>query len=143
MTDAPICPYCQSRAHLVTGRMIYPNRPRLYEKRIWLCAPCDAYVGCHDPGVGQGDGTKPLGRLANAELRKAKMDAHKAFDSLWRDAPHLGRARRAAYAWLAEAMGLPGEECHIGEMDVDQCRQVVRLVIARKQAGTVAGVGHA
>lgn len=32
---------------------------------------------------------------------------------------------------------------YIGEMNLDQCRQVVRLVIARKQSGTVKEGAHA
>ena len=132
------CPYCHSAAKLVDGRAIYPHRPDLSSKKFWQCKPCGAYVGCHAPGSGQGDGTKPLGRLANAELRNAKKDAHYAFDRLWLDAPNRRRARGAAYAWLAEAMGLTADECHIGEMDVQQCRRVVQLVMARKAAGTVA-----
>jgi len=106
------CPYCQSAAKLVGGRAIYPHRPDLAAKRFWQCKPCDAYVGCHEAGNGQGDGTKPLGRLANAELRKAKKDAHYAFDRLWLDAPNRRRARG--------------------------CRRVFQLVVARKAAGTVA-----
>ena len=133
-----LCPYCGSEAKLVGGLAIYPHRPDLGGKKFWRCKPCDAYVGCHEAGNGQGDGTKPLGRLANAELRKAKKDAHYAFDRLWLDSPNRRRARGAAYAWLADAMGLTADECHIGEMDVQQCRQVFRLVVARKAAGTVA-----
>lgn len=136
--DIPACPYCSQRARLVTGRVIYPRRPDLGHKKFWHCAPCGAYVGCHDAGVGQGNGTKPLGRLANAELRAAKQRAHRAFDMLWLDKPNKRRARLAAYAWLAEAMGLPVEQCHIGEMDVAQCDRVVSLVAARAEAGTVA-----
>ena len=70
------CPYCNNPAVLVGGDVIYPHRPDLYEKKFWQCDPCDAYVGCHRPGVGYGDGTRPLGRLANAELREAKKNVH-------------------------------------------------------------------
>lgn len=139
--DIPTCPYCNNRARLVTGLVIYPRRPDLGHKKFWHCAPCRAYVGCHDAGVGQGNGTKPLGRLANAELRAAKKRAHFAFDMLWLDKTNKRRARQAAYTWLAAAMGLPVERCHIGEMDVQQCEQVVQLVTARVQAGTVAKGG--
>jgi len=60
----PTCPYCQQQAELVGGAAIYPHRQDLADKRLWNCAPCGAYVGCHD-------GTEtPLGRLANAELRE-------------------------------------------------------------------------
>lgn len=126
------CPYCKQPAQLVTGSSIYPHRPDLWNLRFWKCEPCDAYVGCHKKGayfyVGGAkivsDGTIPLGRLANAELRMAKSEAHAAFDPLWRDG---GMTRSAAYKWLAHKMGLPAGECHIGEFDVAQCKEVKRL----------------
>ena len=114
----PMCPYCNAPAVLVTGREIYPHRPDLYAKHFYRCAPCDAVVGCHP-------GTKhPLGRLANAELRQAKMAAHAAFDPLWKQ----GRmTRRQAYAWLAERLALPDRECHIGWFDPARCARVVAV----------------
>ena len=127
---APTCPYCQRPSLLVTGKTIYPHRPDLVAKRFWQCAPCDAYVGCHPPAGrngkgGQGDGTMPLGRLANAELRKAKRRAHDAFDPLWK-ARHM--SRQSAYKWLAEKLGISPANCHIGMMDVDGCNAVVAAV---------------
>lgn len=121
------CPYCQQLAVLVPGRSLYPNRPDLRGRRFWRCEPCDAHVGCHQAGSGQGDGTKPLGRLANAELRVAKQFAHAMFDPLWQS----GRMkRRDAYAWLAEALGIPTREAHIGMFDLQRCRAVVAAVSA-------------
>lgn len=114
--DVP-CAYCNNPAEFVGGDVIYPHRPDLADKKFWRCEPCQAYVGCHK-------GTElPLGRLANAELRKAKMNAHAAFDPLWKED---GMDRSAAYTWLQEAMGLPEDECHIGMFDLDRCQEVVR-----------------
>lgn len=113
-----ICDYCQGETQLVNGDVIYPHRPDLAHLRFWQCAPCDAYVGCHK-GT-----TKPLGRLANAELRQAKMAAHAAFDPLWK---FTTLTRNAAYQWLANQLGIPRADCHIGMFDVDQCRLVVAL----------------
>lgn len=116
------CDYCGNAAKLVTGKAIYPHRPDLYRLSFWQCKPCGAYVGCHKKEGGNGDGTKPLGRLANAELRAAKTRAHAAFDPLWRE---RGMKRRAAYAWLAEKLGVSKAECHIGMMDVETCERVI------------------
>lgn len=110
------CPYCHRDAELVNGAVIYPHRRDLVAKRFWQCAPCSAWVGCHDGS------THPLGRLANAELRKAKQAAHAAFDPLWRSGT---MQRKAAYAWLAEQIGVSVANCHIGMLDVDGCRAVV------------------
>lgn len=68
--------------------------------------------------------TQPLGRLANAELRKAKIAAHAAFDSLWKT---TALTRSDAYTWLAEQLELAPKDCHIGMFDVEQCKQVVRV----------------
>jgi hypothetical protein len=134
------CPYCQGPAELVTGEYIYPHREDLYDLQFWSCEPCDAYVGCHKAGawtydaVGRkvfSDGTLPLGRLANEELRAAKKRAHAQFDPLWNEQPRRYEARLAAYAWLAKALDIPVSDCHIGEFDVDMCARVVQVCQAR------------
>jgi zinc-finger-containing domain len=119
----PNCPYCAADAELVTGAEIYPNRSDLNELRFWRCAPCNAYVGCHKAGSGYGDGTLPLGRLANAVLRRAKMQAHAAFDPLWKT---RRMSRRKAYSWLAGELGMPVKAVHIGEFDEALCMRVVQ-----------------
>lgn len=125
----PICPYCGKQAVLVTGETIYPHRADLFDLKFWNCAPCEAYVGCHKPNIMFGDGTRPLGRLANAELRTMKSRAHAAFDALWKGGVFKNRGK--AYAWLAIAMSKRPEDTHIGEFDVEECRQVIRLSIQR------------
>lgn len=123
----PLCPYCHNPAHLVTGQVIYSHRPDLWGYWFWLCAPCEAYVGCHK----QGSGTRPLGRLANRELRDAKQAAHLAFDPLWRNKRKTTLTRKEAYTWLAEQLDIDFRDCHIGEFDVIQCRKVVAICAAR------------
>lgn len=114
------CPYCNQGATLVTGAVIYRGRPDLAGLKFWQCAPCAAYVGCHAAGNGYGDGTRPLGILANAMLRSAKKAAHASFDGIWKDG-HM--PRKAAYRWLAKEMGLEEAHCHIGMFTVEQCRK--------------------
>ena len=65
----------------------------------------------------------PLGRLANAELRRAKSAAHAAFDPLWKS---KRMKRRDAYGWLARELGISRDNCHIGMFDIAACRAVVR-----------------
>lgn len=117
-----MCHYCGKPAVLATGADIYPHRPDLEALRFWRCVPCGAYVGCHKAGNGYGDGTRPLGRLANAQLRTAKQAAHAAIDQYWRIG---GRSRREVYARLSELMGM--REAHIGEFDEAQCAKAVQL----------------
>lgn len=126
-----LCDYCGQPAELVRGNAIYPDRPDLWALHYWRCTPCGAYVGCHKAGAtGRGDGTQPLGRLADAELRRAKMRAHAAFDPAWRSG-RLSRSR--AYARLATALGIPRSRCHIGYFDVAECERVVAAVYAHPE----------
>jgi hypothetical protein len=120
---APVCDYCKSKSQLVYGDAIYPHRRDLWEKVFYQCKPCKAYVGCH-PGT-----SKPLGRLANAQLRAAKSHAHQAFDPLWKSR-RISRAQ--AYQWLAEQLGIDPKDCHIGMFDVPTCTKVLRICAAER-----------
>ena len=123
---APACPYCHFHARLVTGDAIYPHRPDLHAKHFWLCSPCGAWVGTHSGSRKHA----PLGRLANADLRRAKQEAHAAFDPIWR-----GREmhRTRAYQWLADQLGIPVSKCHIGKFDVEMCGRVLDVCRARAE----------
>ena len=114
------CPYCGNAAELKTGHHVYPHRPDLAHLKIWACDPCDAWVGTHKNSPTHA----PLGRLANAELRRAKMAAHAAFDPLWKSGQ---MSRSKAYTLLSQKMGLTKEQTHIGMFDVEQCETVVLL----------------
>ncbi len=113
------CPYCQAEACQTIGTEIYPHRSDLAHLAFYICRACQAYVGCHK-GT-----TNPLGRLANAELRKAKSLAHREFDPIWRDG---GMSRSEAYLFLSQELGIPPKECHIGMFDLAQCAKVSQVV---------------
>jgi hypothetical protein len=129
-----ICSYCESLAELVSGDIIYPHRADLAKLKFWLCAPCGAYVGCHKAGSYRFEegkkifhiGTEAMGRLANADLRRAKVAAHAAFDPFWKN---QGWNRKAAYVWLSKKIGTPIDRTHIGEFDMQMCASVVALVL--------------
>ena len=117
---SPICPYCNSPSVYVDSEEVYSRSYGM----IYLCRPCRAWVGVHK-GT-----TKPLGRLANAELREWKKRAHAAFDPLWkakieRQGCSKRKARGKGYTWLASQLGISTEECHIGMFDVEMCRKVI------------------
>ena len=121
----PVCPYCDEESSLVGGDGVYPHRKDLAHKRFYVCHSCGARVGCH-PGT-----SKPLGRLANDELRKLKMACHANFDPIWREFKNAGYAgaRHKAYAWLAERLSSERSECHFGMMD--EARAKASLAILR------------
>lgn len=113
------CAYCSGHAKFcATSSHLYS---RDYGP-VWHCAPCQAWVGCHPDG-------KPLGRLADAALRSAKMVAHNAFEPLIavkmrREGCSKTQARNAGYAWLAQQLGIDPRKCHIGMFDEAMCKRV-------------------
>jgi hypothetical protein len=115
------CDYCGNPACLVTGKDIYPHLTHLHTNKFWQCLPCRAYVGVH-----KGSSTnKPLGRLADAELRRMKIQVHDLFDPLWKSGK---MNRHAAYKWLANELGIDPRECHVGMFDNDRCARALRVL---------------
>ncbi len=127
-----LCPYCGALAECVEDTAVYQ---RSYGGWVWLCRPCEAWVGSH-----KGSKTHiPLGRLATAELRKLKIEAHALFDPLWRAAMKhrewsQAHARGKAYAWLSKKMGIDRAECHIGMFDEARCRTAIEILKKREPA---------
>jgi hypothetical protein len=115
------CPYCG-------GKVILADSARIYNGQsyglVYICSNyghgCDAFVGVHK-------GTKrPLGTLANNELRNLRKRCHFKFDELWKS----GKAtRKEAYHWLHEVMELSKRQAHIAKFDVQQCEQFLKLNI--------------
>lgn len=113
-----VCPHCGEQAQLVDGSVIYPFLPNLHGRYFYLCAPCNAWVGCQ-PGT-----TKPLGVPADSETRQARIEAHDVFDPIWK----TGCLTRVdAYAWLADELRIEREQCHISRFGTELCRQTVRV----------------
>lgn len=115
----PDCPYCDRPSVVVLQR----------GRVLWICRPCAAWVGVHDSSS-----LKPLGTLANAELRKLRCQAHEVFDPLWKAKEiktgcRRSEARRKAYKWLASQLGVKAADCHIGMFSPAQCREVVRVCV--------------
>ena len=122
------CPYCGKPAVLTESAEVYGGRDF---GMIWLCRPCSAYVGTHKNSKQHA----PLGRLANAELRKWKSRAHAAFDPLWnqkmkRDQCSKFVARSAGYQWLADQLHIDLNSCHIGMFDIETCQKAEKICLS-------------
>lgn len=129
---APPCGECGETTGMAQVEFIYPNRPDLWQREdgsrpwFWYCSSCHAYCGAHR------DTLKPFGTPGNAETRRARQDAHNAFDRLWRakarkEGVSTQKARGAGYKWLAEQMGIPAKECHIGAMSALDAHRVMEI----------------
>ena len=127
--NGKVCPYCHNKTEYIDSIEVYGNKSY---GMIYICRPCSAYVGVHK-------GTdNALGRLANADLRKAKMEAHHWFDQIARtDTGVINEVwpvfikktsnRSKSYLWLSKYLGISVDDCHIGMFDVDMCMRVVEI----------------
>lgn len=63
-------------ARYVGGAEIYPDNYRLRKKKFYLCDDCGNYVGAKYGGT-------PLGVIATAEIRSARIYVHRMLDPIW------------------------------------------------------------
>jgi len=119
-----LCPYCGNVAQFVTGAQVYPHRKDLSELRFYWCEPCDAFVGSHLASA------RPLGTLANKELRDYRKAVHMMFDPLWRGKE---MSRTQAYKTLRAGLRMTPRECHIAMFGIDECRRAVAFLKTRKK----------
>lgn len=109
------CPYCKKTAEWCENKKIYgKNYGKSY--MCYYCKNCDAYVGCHQ------NTRKPLGTMANKELRKWRIKTHSIIDPLWKS----GKLKRhEVYKKLKKILG---KEVHVGESDIDTCKKIINLI---------------
>lgn len=111
------CPYCLNETEYIDSSIIYGKSYGM----VYMCKPCDAYVGVH-----YGDSLDSKGSVANKRLRYWRKKAHEHFDPIAFE-KRKGWSRRKAYAWLSQEMGLPKELTHIGMFSVNKCKQVIEI----------------
>ena len=125
------CDYCKGPTQWLPDSAVYP---RSYGGMVYVCIGCKAWVGCHRRKDGQ-PGNHPLGRLADAELRRLKIRGHALFDRFWKAAVELRgwskkKARASAYKWLSAETGIPPKEMHFGMLDNEQCAKAIAVLEA-------------
>lgn len=108
------CPYDGTEAVWVSNAEVY-GKPMGKSYMIYLCRTCLARVGCHQ------NTRKPLGTLANLELRTWRMRAHDVIDPLWR---YKEFSRTEVYAALSSYFD---RYIHIGESDIELCQQIISV----------------
>ena len=101
------CPYCHANASLRPASTVYGCGRRSQGKYIYLCdrwPACDAYVSAHSRTH------RPMGTLANGDLRHKRILAHRALE-------HLQKIRHMekweVYIWLQSKLGLNDRQAHI------------------------------
>ena len=112
------CPYCGAIADLRPASEIYgdPNA----EGVLFVCRNypgCKSYVHVY-PGT-----NRPLGPLANGDLRHLRIVAHRKFDLIWQKGV---MSRQQAYRWMADFFCIPLREAHIGQFSEYRCQELIR-----------------
>lgn len=109
------CPYCQKEAVWTENKAIY-GRNYGMSYMCYLCKPCNAYVGCHE------NSRRPLGTMANAELREWRKKTHAILDPIWKNKK---MSRGQVYTMLQDHFG---KEIHVGASDVEQCKAIINFL---------------
>lgn len=103
----------------------------MYSTWPWMirCLDCDSRVGIH-PFT-----NIPLGTMADATLRKARMDAKKAFQEK-QTKRHW--STNEAYEWLARQLGIDVGECHFGWFNLETCHLAEQICKAENRKELMA-----
>lgn len=111
------CNYCGKNTIWCENKEIYgKNWGKSY--MVYLCKPCDAYVGCHN------NTKEALGTLANKELREARKKAK----NLWITKEGIDwsdwRSKGNGYRELRNKLGY---EFHFGSSTLEECNKIINI----------------
>lgn len=117
------CPYCRAKARLTTFSEVYGEKATDPDEKIWVCGNfnkgCNAYVGTHK-------GTdKPFGQLANARLRRLRIDAHRAIDRVV-EAGIMDK--HTIYDYLETSFGFRRGKFHLGNSGEYYCQETIGIM---------------
>lgn len=65
-----------------------------------------------------------VGKPSDRKTRYMRCRVHAVFDQLWKQG---WLSREGAYEWAAHNLGLSKEQAHIGLLDHEQCKKLLRL----------------
>ena len=105
------------KANLVTGEIIYPHRPDLYNVKFYQCPICKNYVGIHKGTI------EPLGCIPTPELKQARIKVHNKLDYLWKSGKYK---RHKIYKALS---GHFGYRYHNGTTkSIEECNKAIEFL---------------
>ena len=112
------CP-CGAQAHLRPASVVYGESAG--KELLYVCSRypvCDCYVGVHKNSL------KPLGTLADAAVRRKRIEAHQIFNQIWKSGL---MEKQQAYIWLQAKLGLNERQTHIAKFSAYMCDQVIAI----------------
>lgn len=113
------CPYCGAEAKLRPASVVYKENTIDETAYLFVCdryPKCDSYVNAHR------DSKRPMGTLANSELRNRRILAHHALAKMWEKGV---MSKEQAYKWLQVQFGLDKDHAHIGLFNEYMCDRVI------------------
>lgn len=99
--------------------LIYVGKEHSRSGYIYKCEGCGASVG-----TSVRNHLESLGTLATLETKKKRREAHLWFDKLWT----TRKEREQLYHLLAQALGIPREECHFGTMSDELLDKAIEII---------------
>jgi len=115
------CPYCGGSVSFRSNAVIYGRE--YGSGRAYICdnfPSCDSFVGAH-PDIDKSMAFKPLGTLADYELRQWRKRVHALIDPYWKKKI---MQRGEVYAVVTHILQTQ-EQAHVGQMTIEQCRLVL------------------
>lgn len=110
------CPFCGHEVVKTSNKEIYG---KIYGNGVcFLCRHCGASVGTHNNG-------KPLGVLANKEMKILKKACHDLFDNTWKSRQI---SRSGAYAVMSKKLSIEGKDCHFGHFGTDMLLRALEVL---------------
>lgn len=120
------CPYCRAKATLHPANYVF-GKDAKPGSLLYVCdryPACDSYVGAHQK-------TKlPMGSLADGDLRHKRIEAHKAFDWMWKSGL---MTKSQAYKWMQAKLGIRSDYAHIAKFSYYMCDQLIAACSQAKQ----------
>ena len=111
------CQYCGRTA--VLRKASYVHKDASDNEYLYVCSGypnCDAYVGVHA-------GTRlPKGTLADAKLRRKRIETHQVFDAIWKNGI---LTKKDAYRWMRDTFCLSTAQAHIGHFSHYLCGRLI------------------
>ena len=111
---------CDVGADLISGKEVYPHRGDLHSLPFWSCPNCNNFVGCHHKTK---DRTRPLGVIANQEIKEQRKIIHSILDPMWKSGKY---SRGELYKLISERLGF---EYHTAKLrDLDTAEKVKEII---------------
>ena len=114
------CPYCNSPAVLRPASAVFGRNVKSKGSYLYVCShwpKCDAYVSAHKNNL------RPMGTLANGELRHKRIIAHRALEA-YRTKTRM--SKWGIYLWMQGKLRLDARHTHIAMFTEEQCDQLIK-----------------